>query len=282
MKAMIEQQPLASPGRIWLLFDGSPGSQAALLQVLPFAQDSGRELRALYVEDLALVRCSGLSVAREVGAVSGVVRTHDEASHRYAQAVRLRRAQHCLDHLLGLTPGQVLQLESYRGEPLSVLREQVKAEDWVVVGRGGYANRRPDRLGWFAQCLVKHLSGTLLIGSPSGAIDAGPWLLLLDDNANFEHQITAALSEAGGLASAMIVIHQKELPPDLRQQIETVTPLALTWIREQVGGSLALQKLVQDYQAAGFIASESHRLVKTSGTQSGLAGIDRPYLIIRN
>jgi len=262
-----------SPGRLWVLFDGSRGSQAALLQGVSLAQQSGRELRALYVEDQALINCSALSMVSEVGAVSGRTRPVSPASHAASQAVRRQRAQACIDHLLGPAAG-MLRLESHRGNPLAVLAELVAAEDWVMIGRGGYASWQAGRLGSLTRQLVEQLNVTLLIASPSGAHAAGPWLLILDSARAVDARCAAARALTVSLGASLRVVADPALGIGADSGGE--------WIRARITGPLTLQKLIQDLQASGLIVSPDSALIRQGLMAGWLRDVDGPLVVLRD
>ncbi len=271
---MTEADPIdpTGSGRLWVLFDGSPGSQAALLQALPLMQALGAELRALYIEDPALARCASLSINLEVGAVSGRLRARGPSEHRHAQAVQRQRAQVVLDHLLG-TRALSLALESRPGPALEVLADLVDDQDWVVTGRSGYAGWQPTRPGSLTRSLADAPRSTLMIGSPSGRSHPGPWLLLLDDPTSTQRRLSRARDLLGPGGAELRIVCQSGSAADY------ATPAA-PWIRQRIASGLALQALIQDQQAAGLIASADSALIRTGLAAGWLDRIDRPLLVL--
>lgn len=259
-------------GRFWVLFDGSPGSQAALLQALPLVQARGGELCVLYIEDAALARCAGLSINREIGAVSGRLRVQGPLGHRHASTVRRRRAQGLLEHLLG-PQAQTLKFESRSGAPLSVLAALVDQTDTLVSGRSGYAGRRPTRLGSLTRALLDAPRSSLMIGSPSGRTHSGPWLLLLDEPASAEQRIGQALDLLGPTGSELRVVCPSDSESSLR-------PAPIPWVRQRISSELALQKLIQDHHAAGLITTAASALTRIGLAAGWLDRIDRPLLVL--
>jgi nucleotide-binding universal stress UspA family protein len=263
--------PSAGPGRLWVLFDGSPGSQAALLQTLALLQMRGGELRALYIDEPALARCAGLPIGAEVGAVSGRLRARTPVDHRHALVVRRLRAQTVLDHLLGAQAGPV-QLESRSGRPLEVLSALVTERDWIISGRSGYASWKPARLGSLARALIEAPVSTVMIGSPSGRSHPGPWLLLLDDPAAAQDRVPQALELLGPSGSELRVVCEAEGA--------TAGTATVGWIRQRIVGPMALQKLVQDLQPAGLIALAESALIRTGLAAGWLDRIDLPLVVL--
>ncbi len=267
------------PARLWLLFDGSPGSQVALSEALAFANSKGFELRALYVEDQALVNCSGLPLSREIGAVSGRARSSDPSSYVHAQAVRLQRAQACLDHLMGGS-ARSIPLESHRGLPIPILKRLISGKDWVVAGRGGFASSHSGRLGSLTRCLIDDLHSPLLLASWSGSSKPGPWALVLDPATPVDKTLVAARALIDRTGIELIVVADPEIERPDPISVDSDQP-SMPWVRMRIAGPLALHKLISDHGVGGFMAPASSAVVKNGLPAGWLLDVDRPLIIMR-
>jgi hypothetical protein len=165
-----------------------------------------------------------------------------------------------------------LRLETHRGNPLAILRALVAPQDWVVVGRGGYASWQAGRVGSLTRYLVDQLHATLLIASSSGAQGPGPWLLILDSTEALEPRCAAAREWTASLGASLLVVADRTLSP---AQVEGVD-----CIHTRLAGPLTLQKLIQDHQASGLIVSPDSGLIRQGLTAGWLRKVDWPLLVL--
>ncbi|AKS40915.1 universal stress protein [Wenzhouxiangella marina] len=273
-----EPEAALAGGRIVVLFDGSPGSQAALLQGLAMAQAQQRELVALYLEEAAQIAAAGLAVAGEVGAVSGQLRPLNAEAQAQALRIRRRRAQACLDHLMG-GPGHSLALDVRQGEAVGVLEALLGPEDCVVAGRAGFATRHPGRLGRLARRLLSQLLRPTLLASTAGQNLPGPMVLVLDSEAGVERLLQQALRQARASRRDLIVLAD----PDLDGLDALNTALAEQGMQlhlARIRGPLSLLKWLQDLGGAQLLLDRGSPLLARMLNEQWLINLDRPLLIL--
>lgn len=128
--------------RVLLALDISPRSQAALGMAATLAAELDAELAGLFVEDVDLLRLSGLPFTREIGFFSPVSRPVESQSMEQA----LRREAEAVRRMLGEVAGRQQLRWSFQ-----VVRGRVSAElfslagefDLVVLGKRPRLGLRP-------------------------------------------------------------------------------------------------------------------------------------------
>ena len=266
-----EREPLT--GRLLLLFDGSPGSQAALMHGLLLAQAQQRQLLAVYLHEQDLSSSCALASSVEIGAVSGQPRALDSASYRLSQAVRVQRVRACLEHLAG-EGHAVSQFIEHAGSPAEVLARLIEPGDWILIGRSGYAAYQQGRPGRLARRLVERMSAPVMLSSPTGTMAPGAVGLVLEPGSQSVWLLERALDHARSSNRALVVLADPSLPLDQ-------APLTgVRYVSARLSGPLSLLKHCQDQDVGELVLDRQGALLGRLLNEDWLASLDYPLLVV--
>ena len=160
---------------ILVAVDDSGYSQSALEMAVDFARRFDAHLKALFVEDIRLIKASKLRTLTEVHAITGEIREVKQ-EHLTIQlegiSNRLQRLLEFIGHKTGIT----YSFKSLRGSINETLVEHAKAEniDLVAIGRLSGRIARSGDIGTTAAKLLAEVSKPIMllnehvqIGSPT-------------------------------------------------------------------------------------------------------------------
>lgn len=264
-----------------VMFDGSPGSQSALLYGLALGRLQQREALPLYLHERALSVSCEFESSVEIGAISGQVRSVDTGAHRLRQTVRVQRVRACLDHLAGTSDGAP-RLEERSGSPLAVLAELLQPTDWLVIGRSGYGGYQPARPGRLARQLIEKTDFPLLLTAPGDGPLPGAVAVVLEAG-----RPIAALAALAEHALAHARASQRTLvaliDPSLEDISELVSQLQSTGaavVTTRIPGRLTLLKLCQEHGLAELVLDRRSVLLARALREDWLDSLDQAILIV--
>ncbi len=157
-------------GRIVLVLDVSPRSRAALETAAVLAAALDSELAGVFVEDINLLRLSGLPFTREVGLFAPGLRPFGEQEVERA----LRREAEAAQQLLAATAARLSLRWSFqvaRGQIATELFALANAPDLVVLGRraGAGALSLGNYLGAPLRALARHAEQRAVVAVYDGS-----------------------------------------------------------------------------------------------------------------
>lgn len=248
---MTEIRPRKLAGRLIVLFDGSSGSQSALLYGLAMARSQQREVLALYLHERALSVSCEFENSIEIGAISGQLRSVDTGTNRTRQAVRVQRVRDCLDHL-ARTAGVVPDLEERAGSPLPILTELLEPADWLVIGRSGYGGYQPVRPGRLARQLIEKTNFPLLLTAPGNGPLPGAVAVVLEAGRPAAALAELALAHAQASQRGLVALIDPELDEcsGTVSQLEKAGALVVT---TRMPGLLNFLRLCQEHAIAELV-----------------------------
>lgn len=129
----MNDEPNRRVQRILVAVHPSPHGLAALDVAARLAAITGAELRGVYVREERLLRLSTLAFLKEVDAVSGRVRTIDDADLQQQLRAEAARARHELARVAGEL-GLDWSFRVHRGDVAAVLGETAPSMDLVILG----------------------------------------------------------------------------------------------------------------------------------------------------
>ena len=153
--------------RILVLIDGSPEAMGVLEAAIGLAHRQQASVRAVFVEEIDLVRSAGFPFATEIGAMSGCIRPRpcDQLSGELRR--RARRVGLALGRM-ATASGVVHELVVRRGRVVPETLMLASPDDLLMVGRVGWSQRLGRHFGSVPLALARGAHGAVLIWS-SGA-----------------------------------------------------------------------------------------------------------------
>ncbi|BAU57850.1 UspA domain protein [Halorhodospira halochloris] len=150
-----------SPKRVVVLIDASRNSLEALNTAIDIACHWQTELLALFIEEEDLLRCAAYPWAREIG-LSGAVRKIDRNSLEESMRHRAEEARRALNRCAGSRQIK-WQLHVSRGRVIPETLQKISADDFLILGRVGYARTRGLRLGSTARAVTRQAPGPVMV-----------------------------------------------------------------------------------------------------------------------
>lgn len=242
--------------RIVVALDASPGSRAALAAAASLAEMWEAELHGLFIEDINLLRLSGLPFAREV--LFAEPRPRRIEGEELLKQLRARAAilrqevqEMAAEHKI-TGSFQVMQ-----GHIDKELLAAVLDTDLLALGRLGHSVARRVSLGSTARAIIDHATSAVLLAGTEVA--AGPIVALYDGSEVGRRVLNLAVSlaERGGDLRVLVwaedeadafearqwTIHSLESHPIpiQYQHLSGDNPqLVLQWVNRQKAGLLLL------------------------------------------
>lgn len=274
---MSEIRPTVLAGRLIVLFDGSPGSQSALLYGLALGRLQQREVLALYLHERDLSVSCEFNSSIEIGAISGQRRSVDAGAYRVRQTVRVQRVRACLEHLAGTTDA-ISGLEERSGSPLSILDELLEPADWVVIGRSGYGGYQPARPGRLARQLIEKTNFPLLLTAPGDGPLPGAIAVVLEAGRPAAALAEQALTHAQASQRALVALVDPLLDEfsELASNLQTAGVAVVT---TRMPGLLSLLKLSQEHAIAELVLDRRGTVLTHILRQDWLHSLDQALLI---
>jgi len=193
------------PTRVVVLVDASPDARHALETAVGLARRHGTPLLAVTVEEPDSVRSAAYSFAREIGALSGAIRSFEPArpGHRGERgATTIGRA---IEQALGR-----LEVEWDRVVLRGRLVEEVLAlsrpGDLLLLGRVGWSARLGRKLGRAPLVLARRSGATVQICSARPAGEGGRIAVLVEDVEASNSLLAVAAERARAARSELVVL----------------------------------------------------------------------------
>ena len=187
--------------RITVALDASKHSLAGLEAAVDLAKRLNAELAGLFVEDINLLRLSGLPITNQVGAYSlRRQRLGKDEIWRQMKA-QSRWASEALE-LLSSQQGLNWSFEVVRGSILSNLIEAAEAADLIILGKTGWSDTR--MAGSTTRALLRQ-SGNLTLILREG-VKLGNSLMILYDGTGASHEALEIATELADAENGRLVI----------------------------------------------------------------------------
>ncbi len=200
-----ESLPVGSPARLCVLFDASVGSLAALELAMTHRR-SGQPLEALFLDEPDWQRSAAYAFTTEVCALSGHLRPHHAQSARWRQQARQARAQRALRQRLETTDLKICAVAE-----LEQRMAEFGPEDWLALGRVGFADQQGRRLGSLARQLVEQSQASLLLAAARPQPGPRCLAVLLDTPDHPTALVQRARARAFALGLSLLLIGETAL-----------------------------------------------------------------------
>jgi nucleotide-binding universal stress UspA family protein len=233
-----ENDNQVSEACVLVLIDDSPEGLSVMEAAVALARRQRSRVRAIFVEELDLLRSAGYPFASEIGAMSGNIRprAHDRLSGELKR--RIHKLKLALERLAaaGDVPHELIVR---RGRVVTETLAMASPADVLVVGRVGWSRRLGRSFGSVPLALARSAPGSVVIWSglrrPAGRTVA----VLAEDSATLDAAIQSACVRARLLDARVTLM----LPPgseavradELKKRIES--------LQRETGVSLELRIL---------------------------------------
>lgn len=193
--AEVRQGPQPINAGILAVIDDSPEAMGVLEAAVDLARRQRVGVRAIFVEELDLVRSAGFSFASEIGALSGSIRPrpHEHLSGELRR--RARRVGLVLERMAAAS-GITHELIVRRGRVVSETLILASPDDLLIVGRVGWSRRLGRSFGSVPLALAHKASGAVLIWSSGSVATGGHVALLAEDDATLDDVVKWARARA--------------------------------------------------------------------------------------
>lgn len=218
------------PSRVVVLIDASPDALSALEAAAELARRHDVPLLAVSVEEPDRSRSSGYSFAREVGAVSGSIRSlgPSPASRRGERGPSsIRRAVERASRAADVA----WELIVLRGRLVDEVLALSRPDDHIVLGRVGWSARLGRRMGRSPLVLARRAVGTVHICSAAPVRERGRVAVLIEDidSAGGVLDVAAARARAAGLGLLILLAPTMRDAGDIDQWLGTLETPAWRW-----------------------------------------------------
>ena len=265
---------MTSPDRrkILLALDISPRSRSALAIAAGLAAEIDAELAGVFVEDVNVIRLSGLPFSRAVGTISSrsralAVAEVEAALRREAEAVQRQLAETAGRHRLRWS------FQVARGHISSELFARVSALDLVVIGKRPCAG-------------VRSLADTLGV-RPAPSKTAAPVMLLYDGSGDALRALQLAAQMARATSAELHVLVTAASDAGLAQALEQARPKVEQAAAKQPcslrpfsGGGAELAAAVRRARAAALVVLDEPGLRAGAGFAALLNEVDCPVILV--
>jgi nucleotide-binding universal stress UspA family protein len=248
---MIEAQALPQIRRILVAVDASPHSLAALETAAELAGKLEAELLGLFVEDINLVRVTGLALTREVASFSATIRKLDGLQlerQLKAQAASIRHAME-----LAASRAKVpWSFRAVRGVVASAVVGAASEADLILLGRSGRSSQHWRRVGSTAQAVISQGRSLTLIVEQGRLLQA-PVTLIYDGSRLALKAVNLATSLAefkSKMLSTLILADDVKSAEEHRAELQNLSELDDLSMSYQVVLRPTLGRLIQTVQMA--------------------------------
>lgn len=193
------------PTRVVVLVDASPDARHALETAVELARRHGAPLLAVSVEEPDSVRSAAYSFAREIGALSGAIRTFDPEllSHRS------ERGSATIGRAIEQATGRLdvkWDLVVLRGRLVEEVLALSRPGDLLLLGRVGWSARLGRKLGRVPLVLARRSGATVQICSARPAGEGGRIAVLVEDVEASNSLLAVAADRARAVRSELVVL----------------------------------------------------------------------------
>lgn len=250
---------------ILVAVDNSSYSQSALEIGVDFARRFDAHLKALFVEDIRLIKASKLRTLTEVNAVTGEIRQIKE-EHISVQlkgiSNRLKRLMEYVGHQTGIT----YSFKSVRGSIGETLREHAQSEgiDLVALGRLSGRIARCGEIGNTAAYLLDHVDKPILLLNEQAYIGT-PTVVVFDEKTPTAPLMDLTEKIISGFNNQMYLVdtsqnrdHTQKLTPLLKKLTRFRIPHELLTFDREDEHMFAM--LIERREAGMVLASRCHPL----------------------
>jgi len=269
---------------ILVAVDDSSYSQSALEIAVDFARRFDAHLKALFVEDIRLIKASKLHSLTEVNAITGEIRQVKE-EHITVQlkgiSNRLQRLMEYVGHQTGIT----YSFKSVRGPIGETLREHAQSEgiDLVALGRLSGRIARCGDIGKTAAYLLERVDKPILLLCEQAYIGT-PTVVVFDEQTPTLKLIEITEKIISGFNNQMYLVdtsqdrgHIKKLTPLLKKLNRFRIPHELISFDRDDEHMFAM--LIQRLEAGMVVASRSHPLFSGSELKWYLRSTSCPLIL---
>jgi nucleotide-binding universal stress UspA family protein len=197
--------------------DGSPHSLVALEAAAQVASQLNARLRAMFVEDIDLLRTAELPFSRVV-ASSGESRplTLEDLER---QLRRLEEAARKAVEAAGARFRLSWSFDVVRGAVVSEIARAGAEADMITVGRAGWSGRGRARLGSVTRALLDYCPSPVLLVEMQDGLE-GPVAVLYDRGEAARHALDLALDMIRGRPSPLTVLLLGEDQAGARREVQ--------------------------------------------------------------
>lgn len=272
--------------RILVAVDASRDSQAALRAAVQMAARFHAELEGLFVEDLNVLRAAQIPLAQELGHYTGYRRRI--SAREIERAIHLRVQQ--MRRLFRILTEQ----ESVRGT-FHVARGMVQTEiktaaasaDVLIVGRVGWAQTSPERLGATAEAMCSDEAPRVTAVLREGSVLAPPVVVLYEGSPAGDKALrigAALVDEMSEPLQVLVGCISEECIAKLKTRANACLRSAHVMRQYRMLPSSGVRELVQtihDMNAGTLVLSGDADVVQEGRVSGLLSQIDIPVLLVR-
>ncbi len=189
-----KDQPPTNAG-ILVVIDDSPEAMGVLEAAVGLARRQQASVRAIFVEELDLVRSAGFSFATEIGATSGRIRPRPREQLSGELRRRARRVSLSLERMAAAN-GIDHELIVRRGRVVPETLALALPDDLLIVGRVGWSRRLGRKFGSVPLALARSAPGAVLIWSSVQTRPGGRVVVLAENGSNLDSALDIACQRA--------------------------------------------------------------------------------------